>query len=280
MSGAPAETLEGAALAVLLCADPWRKAALTAEAAAAWRAGVLAPDPAPPVAPDRPARPARPDLRPPRDMPKRSTGARGQLAFLHALAHIELNAIDLAWDIILRFRAACDLPRAFAEDWVAVAADEARHFLLLDDLMAARGARYGDLPAHDGLWMAARASAHDLAARLVGVPLLHEARGLDTTPAAVDRMRAAGQADIAEGLEVIARDEVGHVAAGARWLRHEAARRGVDPARLYRDCLETLPGPRPKPPFNTALRDAAGLPAAWYDPDGAGCHSGIGPIPR
>ena len=178
-------TLAAGAVAVLAAAEPAAKVALSREVAEAWRGGDLMIGNADP--PPRPARPPRPLLRSPRDMPKRRNfgSPAGRIALLHALAHIELNAIDLAWDLIARFGvrgSATGWPRAFFDDWVAVAAEEAEHFSLLSDRLAALGSVYGDLPAHDGLWEAAAATAHDLLARLAVVPLVLEARGLDVTP--------------------------------------------------------------------------------------------------
>jgi len=178
--------------------------------AARWRAGMVIGDA---IAIPRPARPGRPRLCPPRDMPRRRNFGTpaGRIALLHALAHIELNAIDLAWDIVARF-ARDDTPHAFCDDWVHVAAEEAEHFALLADRLAALGAAYGELPAHDGLWEAAAATAHDLLARLAVVPLVLEARGLDVTPEMICRLERAGDAGSAAILRCIYEDEIGHVA--------------------------------------------------------------------
>lgn len=183
-----ADTIGAAAVEVLLTADPAEKARLSRHNAARWCAGELAAvyDAA---MPDRPARPPHPELLPPSRMPKRGRAGseRSRIALLHALAHIEFNAIDLAWDAAGRFGGA--MPRAFTDDWVAVADDEARHFGLLADRLSELGAGYGDLPAHDGLWEAAMATADDLLARLAVVPQVLEARGLDVTPATESRDR-------------------------------------------------------------------------------------------
>ena len=176
------ETLKQAAIDILLTAEPAEKVRLSAKLATAWHAGNL-PVGLPAIAPDRPGRPAQPVLLRPGDMPRRKVGGSDQkrVALLHALAHIELNAIDLAWDIVARFDGP-DLPRAFFEDWVKVASEEALHFDLISRRLAVLGAKYGDLPAHDGLWSAATETAHDVLARLAIVPLVLEARGLDVTP--------------------------------------------------------------------------------------------------
>ena len=245
---------------------PAQKVALSAAAAAAWRGGALAAI-GDALAPDRPARPERPALLAPRDMPKRRAAgtAASRIALLHALAHIELNAIDLAWDIIARF-AGGDLPRGFYDDWVGVAAEEAKHHALLAARLAELGAAYGDLPAHDGLWQAASATAHDLLARLAVVPLVLEARGLDVTPAMIARLERAGDGASAAVLRVIYADEIGHVAVGRRWFEWLCLRRGVPPAATYRDLVRRHFKGALKPPFNRAARAAAGLAAEFYEP--------------
>ena len=219
------------------------------------------------VPPPRPARPERPLLRPPRDMPKRRNfgSTAGRLALLHALAHIELNAIDLAWDIVARF-AGADLPRGFFEDWVGVAAEEAEHFALLAGRLGALGSFYGALPAHDGLWEAADATAHDLLARLAIVPLVLEARGLDVTPEMMLRLERTGDSESAAVLERIYRDEVGHVAVGVRWFERLCQASDLDPAATYRDRVRRHFTGLLKPPFNREARDRAGFPAAYYEP--------------
>lgn len=217
--------------------------------------------------PDRPGRPERPPLRPPRDVPRRriTSGEAGRVALLHALAHIELNAIDLAFDIVARF-AHEDLPRAFYDDWVAVGDDEARHYLMLAERLAELGAAYGDMNAHDGLWQAAAETADDLLARLAVVPLVLEARGLDVTPAMVAKLRNAGDDRSADMLQLIHDEEITHVAAGARWFRHVCGERGLDPAETYGALVRQRFKGSLKPPFNRASRDAAGLPAEFYEP--------------
>ncbi|MDJ0948481.1 MAG: ferritin-like domain-containing protein [Alphaproteobacteria bacterium] len=259
-------SLSDAALAVLGCAQAEDKATLSRQMAAAWRAGRL---PVVGVArpPERPARPARPELRPPREMPRRRDGRSpaARAALLHALAHIELNAIDLAWDMVARF-AADGLPRAFFDDWVTVADDEARHFRLLADRLADFGLAYGDLPAHDGLWEAAAGTGHDLLARLAVVPMVLEARGLDVTPDMIERMRRFGDERSAGILETIYADEIGHVAAGCRWFDWLCARRGIDPRTAWQDLVRRHFRGVLKPPFNAEARAAAGLPSGFYRP--------------
>jgi uncharacterized ferritin-like protein (DUF455 family) len=238
--------------------------ALSRQAAERWRKGEIA-EIGRTAPPDRPRRPTRPSLLAPRDMPKRRGGTSGRVALLHALAHIELNAIDLAWDAIARF-ADDDLPRTFYDDWVAVAAEEARHHALLAERLGTLGAAYGDLPAHDGLWQVALATAHDLLARLAVVPLVLEARGLDVTPPMIARLEQAGDDASAGVLRLIYADGIGHVAAGQRWFLWLAARRGLDPAKTYQALVRGCFKGDVKPPFNRAGRDAAGLPARFYEP--------------
>lgn len=259
------DSIGAAAVAVLACADARKKADRSREMAEAWRAGRLAPV-CDRVPPDRPARPARPRLLDPGDMPRRGgAGSRAnRIALLHALAHIELNAIDLAWDIIARFGAG--KPRAFLDDWVDVADDEARHFVLLSERLAALGAAYGDLPAHDGLWQAAVKTRQDFGARLAIVPLVLEARGLDVTPAMIERLRRTGDPDSAAVLETILDDEIGHVARGWRWFDWACREQGRDPVAHFHALVRAYHGAGLKPPFNETARRQAGLAPACYRP--------------
>lgn len=262
----PFASLTAAALAVLTAADPAEKVRLTRIAAAEWAVGAL-PIGAVPMVPERPARPERPDLLPPNKMPHRrlTRGVRGRVTLLHALAHIELNAIDLAWDILARF--APDFPPGFAADWLRVAAEEAEHFALLAGRLAALGAAYGDLPAHDGLWQAAQETAGDALARLAVVPMVLEARGLDVTPVMIAKLREVEDEASAAALEVIYRDEIGHVTIGNRWFLWLAAQRGVGEPRAAWQALvrQHFRGPL-KPPFNDDARASAGFTGDWYEP--------------
>lgn len=259
-------SLAEAAAAILRAAAPADKVALSQAVAGAWRSGAIAAIGSA-LPPDRPARPERPLLLLPRDMPKRrAAGSRaGRIALLHALAHIELNAIDLAWDIVARFTAGA-LPRDFYDDWVTVAAEEAKHHALLAERLAALDAAYGDLPAHDGLWEAAQATSHDLLARLAVVPLVLEARGLDVTPDMIERLERYGDAAGAAALRIVYADEIGHVATGRRWFDWLCARRGVAPRETYQALVRQHFRGALKPPFNRAGRDAAGFAASFYEP--------------
>ena len=259
-------TLTAAACRVLTTADAAEKADCSRAMAAAWRAGQLTAIGAE-APPPRPARPPRPQLRSPREMPRRRTGRSraGRIALLHAIAHIELNAIDLAWDLIARF-ASDGLPHGFYDDWVAVGDDEARHFLALRARLADFDTAYGDLPAHDGLWQAATATAHDLLARLAVVPLVLEARGLDVTPPMIARMEAADDPETVAILKMIYEEEITHVAAGHKWFEHVCKERGLAPLPTWQDQVRTHFQGTLKPPFNQAARTQAGLKPGYYEP--------------
>jgi uncharacterized ferritin-like protein (DUF455 family) len=235
------------------------KLALTAQAADAFHCGELAnPDDA--LAPDpirAPGRPAKPTLVAPRDTAHRGLGsAEGRAAFIHAIAHIEFNAIDLAWDAVYRFRG---LPAQFYADWVGVAADEARHFAMLQERLAQLGHGYGDFPAHNGLWEMAEKTADSCTARMALVPRVLEARGLDVTPGMIHRLRSLGDHASADILEVILREEVAHVAAGSRWFAWCCARDGVDPAATFAGLVEGEARGAIRGPFNREARHAAGF---------------------
>ena len=257
------QSLAQAATTVLTTAEPADKARLSHQVAAAWRDGAIA-ETGQAKPPERPSRPSRPELKPPRDLPRRKIGPapEGRIALLHAIAHIELNAIDLAWDLIARF--APELSRAACDDWVRVADEEAKHFSLLSDRLAALGAAYGDLPAHDGLWQAALATRHDLLARLAVVPLVLEARGLDVTPAMIEKLKAAGDQESVAVLEVIYREEIGHVAIGKRSFDLTCAARGLVPQEAWREQVAAHFRGSLKPPFNIEARAEAGFPVEDY----------------
>lgn len=259
-------TLIDAARAIVVVDEPAAKVALARQTARRWFGRELGlghlSDPAP--MPERPGRPLRPILLPPRDMPKRSAvGEKGRFALLHALAHIELNAVDMTWDLIARF-AHERMPKAFYDDWVQVGLEEATHFGLLSRRLEQIGGRYGDLPAHDGLWQAAQATGHDLTARLAVVPLVLEARGLDVTPSLIDSLRGAEDEVSAGILEIVYRDEQSHVAKGVRWFRYMCERQGLAPEPAYQALVRAnFRGPV-KPPFNDRARAEAGLTPSFY----------------
>jgi uncharacterized ferritin-like protein (DUF455 family) len=258
-----AESLADACLTVLTRADPRAKLMAARQAARDWRLGRLAWRFDRPM-PDRPARPSRPELLAPAEMPRRGKAGseRGRIAMLHALAHIEFVAIDLAFDLIGRFGAS--FPPAFVGDWMKVGADEAMHFALLDRRLRQLGSVYGALPAHDGLWDAASATAHDALARLAIVPMVLEARALDITPQTIDRFAAAGDAVSARILARIMADEIRHVAAGTTWFRWATNGMGVDPANHWKMLVERHFRGVLKPPFNDSARRQAGLTRDFY----------------
>ncbi len=184
------------------------------------------------------------------------------MALLHALAHIEFGAIDLAFDMAGRFGAA--FPPRFVDDWLSVGADEAMHFTLLDRRLRALGAHYGALPAHDGLWEAAAETAHDASARLAVVPMVLEARGLDVTPATVAAFLRAGDQRSAAVLERIYRDEIRHVAIGTDWFKSVCESRGLAPAPEWQRLIRAHFRGIVKPPFNDSARGQAGLSRDFY----------------
>lgn len=233
------------------------KVARVRAARAAWLAGELAVGGGGPVlGPWDRGRPDRPELVEPRALRDRSLRSReGHVAAVHAVAHIEANAIDLAVDAVHRFR---DLPAAFHDDWLRVAEEEAHHFELLRGRLRDLGADYGDLPAHGRLWDACARTAHDPLARMALVPRVLEARGLDVNPAMRARFAAAGDPTTAEVLDVILRDEVSHVAVGDRWFRWLCTDRGLDPEATFARLLAEA-GVRVRPPLNREARLAAGF---------------------
>ncbi len=254
----------GATLAIS-ASDLDRKTALAQETARRWHARRLSlRSPLDPELPERPGRPARPELVPPKAVEKRSLHTLpGRIALLHALAHIELNAVDLALDIVARF-ATEPVPHSFFDGWMQVAFEEAKHFGMVRARLRALGADYGDMPAHDGLWQAAHSTRNDLTARLAVVPLILEARGLDVTPSLQEKMRETGDIESAEVLKVIYEDEKGHVAIGAKWFRFLCARERKDPARTFQDLVRANFRGALKAPFNDLARAEAGLTPSFY----------------
>jgi len=257
-----------AAISVLRTEKPRDKAEQARRVAAAWRSDKLAFkfNSAPP---DRPARPDKPELLDPSQMPSRGRGGteNNRRALLHAVAHIELNAIDLAFDMVARFGAV--MPRLFTDDWVGVGDDEARHFTLLAGRMKSLDCRYGDFPAHDGLWQSAMDTAGSLPGRLAIVPMVLEARGLDVTPKMIEQFKRAGDTASAEVMTTILEEEITHVAAGARWFKFLAQQGELDADEWFQDLVKSYFKGKIKPPFNKPARNRAGLPVSFYDPLGA-----------
>ncbi len=255
----PVQSLHDAAHGCLVAATPDAKVKATFAAASSFADGGLLPsvDAAPPSPIGMPGRPSRPRLVPSRGLPQRGLGtAEGRAAFVHAIAHIEFNAIDLAWDAVYRYRG---LPEAYYADWVGVANDEARHFTLLRDRLRTLGHDYGDFDAHNGLWEMAEATAHDGLSRMALVPRVLEARGLDVTPAMIDRLRGLGDHDTADILALILREEVAHVAVGSRWFRWYCVQRNLDPHKRFRELIDEYARGSLRGPFNREARTAAGF---------------------
>jgi uncharacterized ferritin-like protein (DUF455 family) len=204
-----------------------------------------------------PGRPERPALVAPGLVPRRSPHTlEGRAALLHAVAHIEFNAINLALDAVWRF---AGLPAAYYRDWLRVAAEEAHHYSLLAEHLGTLGHRYGDFDAHDGLWAMCEKTRDDLLARMALVPRTLEARGLDATPPMQRKLARAGDTRAVAILDVILADEIGHVAIGNRWYRWVCEGRGVDPVVQYETLLQQYGAPRLRPPFNLSARRRAGF---------------------
>jgi uncharacterized ferritin-like protein (DUF455 family) len=210
-----------------------------------------------------PGRPRRPELVDPRQLQRRSMSTpAGRVVLLHALAHIEFNAINLALDAVWRF---AGLPDAFYADWLKVAAEEAYHFSLLAARLADYGHAYGDYPAHNGLWDMCERTRDDVLARMALVPRVLEARGLDVAPPIRARLKQAGDDGSAAVLDVILRDEVGHVRIGNRWFRHLCDARGLDPHAAWLALAEQYRAPKMRGPFNFEARRSAGFDDAELD---------------
>jgi len=204
-----------------------------------------------------PGRPARPALVEPRELQRRSMStAQGRVVLLHALAHIEFNAINLALDAVWRF---AGMPDAFYADWLKVAAEEGYHFSLLCKRLADYGHAYGDFPAHNGLWEMCERTSADVLARMALVPRVLEARGLDASPPIRARLKQAGDDESAAILDIILRDEVGHVRIGNHWFRYLCEARGLDPHAVWLALAEQYRAPRMRGPFNFEARRSAGF---------------------
>ena len=218
--------------------------------------------------PALPGRPAWPLLVPATQVARRSPFTlEGRAALLHAIAHIEFNAINLALDAVWRF---AGMPANFYTDWLQVAGEEALHFSLLQDHLATLGRAYGDFDAHDGLWRMTEATKSDIVARMALVPRTLEARGLDATPPIQAKLAKAGDARAVAILDIILRDEIGHVAIGNHWYRWLCERDGLDADALYPQLVARYAAPRLRPPFNLAARKAAGFSdaeLAWLQSD-------------
>jgi uncharacterized ferritin-like protein (DUF455 family) len=263
--GGPAlDSLPGRLTACLLASEPAAKLACVHALYADWQAGRVDPGPHRARTPiDQPGKPEKPELVPPHKVPRRRADTvPGRAALVHALAHIEFNAINLALDAAHRF---ASLPPAYYADWLRVADEEALHFDLLSTQLATLGYGYGDFPGHNGLWDMALKTAHDPLVRMALVPRVLEARGLDATPLIVDKLRAANDLRMVEILAIVERDEIGHVAIGSRWFAWLCAARGLEPEATFRQLLVDYDAPPLRPPFNLAARRQAGFSGPELD---------------
>ena len=259
MDTALPENLFEVAQACLAAGGVETKPELTRAAAAAYAMGAVClpevrgePQPI-----QMPGRPAKPELVEPRMLRKRGFGTvEGLAAFIHAVAHIEFNAIDLAWDAVYRFR---DMPADYYRDWIQVADDEARHFRMLRARLNGLGYEYGDFPAHNGLWEMAEKTAHSGLARMALVPRVLEARGLDVTPGMIERLKGQGDHETVAILEVILAEEVTHVAYGSKWFRWHCEREGVEQGQTFKQLLEDYAKSVLHGPYNREARLAAGF---------------------
>lgn len=263
------KSLTEMAVAVLSTADGRGKTALSRDYAKIWLSSREAGQPLeigsalPPI---RPARPEKPDLLNPRDVPKRKPGSpQGRIALLHAVAHIELNAVDLHWDILARF-ATVKMPLGWFDDWVKAADDESKHFNLMCNCLEELGSFYGALPAHTGMWRAAEDTANDIMGRLAVVPMVLEARGLDVTPGMIKIFQNAKMQSAVSALETIYAEEVSHVAYGSKWFNFLCGRHDLDPKDVFHKLVRTYFHGSLKPPFNEEKRADAGLPPDFYWP--------------
>lgn len=254
-------SVHGEALRVLQLTDPEIKAGAADALYAAWSDGGWdnggGDDTGPVMRLPVPGRPTRPRLVPPGEVPsRRLSSLEGRLALIHAVAHIEFNAINLALDAVYRFR---DMPGEFYSDWLQVAAEEAKHFRLLRERLRELGRDYGDYPAHNGLWKAAVETDHDVLVRMALVPRVLEARGLDVTPGMMERLRRVGDMDTVAILDIILREEIGHVAIGSRWYAYACERRGMEPVSTFRRLISEYMPDKVRGPFHREARLQAGF---------------------
>lgn len=262
-------TLTEMAVDVLTTSDGREKTAKSHAHAKTWFDAVAAGTP-PPIGnatpPQDPARPVQPELLSPSKMPKRKPGSpKGRIALLHAIAHIELNAVDLHWDIIPRF-AHINMPRGYFDDWVKAADEESKHFNLLCDRLEDMGSYYGALPAHAGMWQSATETANDFMGRLAIVPMVLEARGLDVTPGMIELFKKHDETKTVEALEIIYAEEVGHVAYGSKWFHFLCGRHELDPKETFHNLVDQYFKGSLRPPFNDEKRAEAGIPLDFYWP--------------
>ncbi len=252
------ELLFEAAARCLMAGEVEEKLHLTQQTAQAWRNGLLSLDCKDEPEPiGEPGHPAKPVLVTPDQVPRRRLGTQeGIAALVHAMAHIEFNAINLAWDAVYRFR---DLPESYYNDWITVAHEEADHFQLLRTRLNELGTDYGEFAAHNGLWDMAKRTAYDTMVRMALVPRVLEARGLDVTPGIIKRLRQVGDEKTVAVLEIILRDEVGHVAIGSRWFKYCCQQRGLDSEQTFRELISQYFTRQMSGPFDYEARQKAGF---------------------
>lgn len=226
-----------------------------------WRQGTLDLDTGSPILPiGDPGRPALPELIDPRKLPRRSFACEaGRLRLLHAFAHIEFNAVNIALDAVYRFR---EVPESYIDDWLSVAVDEAEHYTMLESELRRRGSFYGAVTAHGGLWDMVCKTRGSLLHRIALVPRVMEARGLDVTPGIVERFRQFGDLTAAEILETIYRDEIRHVRIGNHWYRRLCDAQGLEPMATFTNLIDVYLGKNLRGPFNWKARIAAGFQRA------------------
>jgi uncharacterized ferritin-like protein (DUF455 family) len=254
---AEAVDIRARALECLLLADPWLKAEQTQALHQAVKANGYKVSREALEVPVIPGRPEKPDLVPPRDLPRRRNNqTTGHATLIHAICHIEFNAINLGLDAVARFS---DMPEAYYLDWLQVAFEESTHFQMLDTHLRRMGFAYGDFPAHDGMWEMAQKTHHDPLTRMALVPRVLEARGLDVTPSMMNKLEKSGDHRAVEILQVILREEVGHVKVGTDWFNYLCEQRGLEPYGTFRELLQTYFNGEIRGPFHTEARLEAGF---------------------
>jgi uncharacterized ferritin-like protein (DUF455 family) len=252
--------LRQAALQCLLTTDPRTKVEQTQQLYKRWQAGELTISNDDLTVPDVAGHPEKPELVAPKDLPRRRNSKESGVATLiHAVTHIEFNAINLAWDAVARFSG---MPEQYYDDWARVAFEESQHFVLLRDHLLSLGYDYGDFPAHSGMWDMAKKTHGDVLKRMALVPRVLEARGLDVTPKMMNKLRGSGDHRAVEILEVILREEIGHVTIGTHWFNYLCEQRELDPLSTFKELLDTYFAGELRGPFHTEARMQAGFTEA------------------
>jgi len=245
------------ALRCLRIDDPQDKVRATRSLRDDWQTSSFSFDPVEVMAIPVPGRPEKPELVDPREVPQRSfTTEKGKLSLVHAIAHIEFNAINLALDAVYRFQS---MPTDYYSDWIQVADEEAKHFTMLSSYLSDHGIRYGDMPAHNGLWEMAVKTDNDVMVRMALVPRVLEARGLDVTPGMIRKLQDIGDDRLVEILQVIFDEEIGHVSIGSRWFHHLCEQRGLDAEQTFLSLIEKYMQGARFGPFETDARIRAGF---------------------